>query len=249
MHSFTANVQNELEKWWLHRKTKWFLMFIVLIPVAVALLLDNVQTSIGIAAIIGTDFPLIMLQFTTVVLLPVYLFMAAADSFSAEAASRTLKIVLLRPISRAKVFASKLSALAVIAVIILAGGWLVSVLAGLLLPGSGIGGGFLDGMLAYTAAFIPMLILCIFAALIAQFFNSSTTTIVVCIALYAAAKLLPLFLPQAAVWSPFAYSDWQGMWIGGDVSPGRLLNVFVFLVAYSIIGYTAGLYRFTNRTF
>ncbi|GGD62466.1 ABC transporter permease [Paenibacillus nasutitermitis] len=248
MFSLTANVRNEIEKWWLQRKTKWFLLFIVLIPVLIAWLVAGMQGNIGISAILGTDFPLIMLGLLTSVLLPLYLFMAAADSFSGEAASRTLKIVLVRPISRAKVFASKVLALAFIAIAVLAGGWVASVLSGLSLPGSGSAIGIWNGMTAYFAAIFPMVTIAIFAVLVAQWFNNSTTTLVICIVLYAAVKVLPFFLPEAAVWSPFAYTDWHTMWTSGNVSVLKLLNIIVFLGSCSIIGYTAGLYRFAARS-
>ncbi|MBW7459578.1 hypothetical protein K0U00_36525, partial [Paenibacillus sepulcri] len=83
MHSLTAGIINELEKWWLQRKTKWFLLFLVLIPVLAAWLVARVQGNAGISAIVGNDFPLIMLGILTTVLLPLYLFMCAADSFTA----------------------------------------------------------------------------------------------------------------------------------------------------------------------
>ncbi|MBW7457189.1 hypothetical protein K0U00_24420, partial [Paenibacillus sepulcri] len=94
----------------------------------------------------------------------------------------------------------------------------------------------------------PMAVIAIFAALVAQWFKSSTTAIVVCIAVYAALKVLPLFLPEAAVWSPFAYTDWHELWLQPSVPVLRLMNIFVFISAYSIIGYTAGLFRFTGKS-
>ncbi|MBW7477355.1 ABC transporter permease [Paenibacillus oenotherae] len=249
MFSLTANIRNEMHKWWLHRKTKWFLLAIVLLPVGFAWLIANVQVSMGISAIIGTDFPLIMLGLLTTILLPLYLFMTAADSFSGESAARTMKIVLVRPITRSKIFASKVISLIVIAIITLAGGWLASLLSGLFLENSWSLSGIWDGAAAYMVALVPMAVVAIFAALVAQWFQSSTTAIILCIAIYGALKLLPYLLPQASVWSPFAYTDWYSMWLGNGVSFMKLFSVFVFLLSCSIIVYMAGLLQFARRQY
>ncbi|CAH1190026.1 hypothetical protein PAECIP111893_00110 [Paenibacillus plantiphilus] len=249
MYSLTANIRNEMHKWWLHRKTKWFLLTIVLLPVLFAWLIANVQSSIGISAVIGTNFPLIMLGLLTAVLVPLYLFMSAADSFSSEASARTLKIVLVRPITRAKIYASKVIALLIITFLTLAGGWAASLLSGLFLEHSWSAAGMWDGAAAYLAAMFPMAAVAMLAALVAQWFTSSTTAIIICIALYSALKLLPYFVPQASLWSPFAYTDWYTMWVGSGVSFMKLFSIFAFLASFSIIIYMAGLFRFANRQY
>jgi ABC-2 type transport system permease protein len=246
MHSLTANWFNEMEKLWLRRRTKGFLLVTVLIPVVSALALASLQSSVRLPAGFGSDLPMLLLGLFTGVLLPLFLFMAAADSFTGEVESRTLKLTLVRPISRAKVFASKVLALAAYIIIHLGIVWLMSVLAGSLVTGS-LAPGLFESALAYTAAFMPMLAIGLIAVLAAQQFASSGGALGFMIFLYVFGKLLPFLFPAAAVWSVYSYTDWHTLWTGSGASPLKLFHTFVILLAYCMIAYTGSLMLFERR--
>src|SRR4051794_30382829 len=107
MHSLTANVINETEKQFLKKKSVFFLILSVLFPIAGAALIANFQDKFGIASITASDYPILILGLFTSFVLPLFIFIAAADSFAGEASANTLKIVLVRPISRFKIYLSK----------------------------------------------------------------------------------------------------------------------------------------------
>jgi ABC-2 type transport system permease protein len=246
-YALYANTLNETAKLFYQTKTKLTLVLTVLVPVLAAVMLGNLESGIGIA--LGRDFPQLMLGLFTVVWLPLFLFMAAAESFSGEYAARTIKLVLLRPVSRAKAFASKVLALLVYLAVLLAAVWLVSVAAGLILDAGTTLSGLADSAVAYAAAFVAMSAIGIAASFVAQWLRSGVGTLALCVFLYVAAKLLPFFFPEAGVWSFLAYADWHTLWVGDAAGAGKLLQIFVFLLASCMISYTAGWYLFEKKSF
>ncbi|MEF3307078.1 ABC transporter permease [Paenibacillus sp. GYB003] len=246
-YSLYANAHNETIKLLAQTKTKLAVALTALVPVAAALLLGRLRTGIGLGPL--RDFPQLMLDLFATALLPLFLFMAAAESFSGEYADRTIKLVLLRPISRAKAFASKVAALLLYAAALLAVVWLVSTAAALVLDGGAALAGLPDSIVAYAAAFVAMAAIGTAAAFVAQWLRSGVGTLALCVVLYAGAKLLPFFFPEAAAWSFVTYADWHSLWVGGAVASGKLLQIFVFLLASCMISYTAGWYLFEKKAF
>ena len=247
MHSVYANTRNEINKLFLQTKTKLAFALAVLVPVLAAILLGRLESGIGLS--LGRDFPQLMLDLFAAIWLPLFLFMAAAELFSGEYAARTIKLVLLRPLTRAAAYASKVSALLVYAALLLIAVWGVSVAAGIALDARATIAGLPESLLAYAASFVAQAAVVCTAAFVAQWLRSGVGALALCIFLYVAAKLLPFVFPEAAVWSLFAYTDWHALWAGGAVSAGKLLQVFVFLLSGCIITYTAGWFLFERKSF
>lgn len=247
LYSLYAGTYNETVKLLRQTKTRLTIALAVLVPVMAATLLGNLQSGLGLD--LGRDYPQLMLGLFTAVWLPLFLFMAAADSFSGEYAARTIKLVLLRPVSRAKAFAAKVLALLLYAAFVLLVVWIVSVATGLVLDAETTLAGLADSVLAYAAAFVAMAAIGTAASFVAQWLKSGVGTLALCIALYIAGRALPLLLPQAADWSFLTYADWHTLWVGSAADAGRLLQIFVLLLASSMISYTAGWYLFEKKAF
>lgn len=247
MHSLYANTLNETEKLWKRRRTKGFLLLTLLLPVATAVLLAFLQNKTGVFGALGTNLPMMMLSLFTFALLPLFLFMTAADCFSGEEAARTLKLVLVRPITRSKVFASKVIAIAVCVAVHLAVLWIASVISGWLVPGGDLTGGLPDSIKAYAAAFVPMMAIGLVAVFIAQCFGNTSSAMALILFIYAAAKLLPFIFPQISAVSVFSYTNWHVLWAGSGVSISKLFTTVVLLLSYCIMAYTAGLMLFERK--
>ncbi|GAA3408940.1 DUF2705 family protein [Paenibacillus hodogayensis] len=247
LYSLYAATHNETVKLLRQTKTKLAVVLTVLVPVLSALLLGNLPNGVGSA--LGRDYPQLMLSLFTAVWLPLFLFMAAAESFSGEYADRTIKLVLLRPVSRARAFASKVLAMFVYLALLLAAVWLVSVAAGLATAPRATIAALGDSLIAYAAAFVAMAAVGTAASFVAQWLRSGVGTLALCVFLYVGAKLLPFFFPASAIWSFLSYTDWHTLWIGEAAAAGKLLQVFVFLLASCIISYTAGWYMFEKKSF
>jgi len=247
MHSFTASVCNESIKIASKKKTIFFLAVTLLLPVLAGVLLSRFQSGIGIGAVASQDFPIIMLGLFSSLFLPLFVFMGAADVFSGEMGDRTMKLALTRPISRFKVFASKQLALLLYIALYLLAALLASVLSALFFTHFGGIATVLDWLLPYGSAFVPLLVMSVAAVCLAQFFSSSSSALTVSILLYAGLKVAAFFIPQLAAYSPTAYTDWHMLWIGGTLAGAKIANIFMFLMACSILLFTAGYYLFDKK--
>lgn len=247
MYSLYANWLNEMEKLWTRRRTKGFLLLAFLVPALTPLILVLLQGNTSIYSGLGDDFPMLMLGLFMTIFLPLFLFMTAVDLFSGEAANGTVKLVLVRPIVRSKVFASKIMTIAVCIAVYLGAIWLGAVMGGLLLQNDNLWSSIFESVKAYTAAFVPMLAISLMAVFIAVCFNNSAGALGLSIFIYVVAKLLPFVFPPMAVWSVFSYTDWYTLWAGSGVSFGKLLNTFALLLSYCIITYTFSLLLFDRK--
>lgn len=249
MYSLYANTLNEMEKLWVQKKTKFMMALAVLIPALSSLMIGRLQSALGITVQSGSDFPLLMLNLFTSLFLPIYLFMFAADLFSNEAETNTMKNTLVRPISRAHVFASKVLAISIYTLITLSLIWLISVPAGFFMDSSQGVSGFFDSILAYPTAFVPMLAVSLLAVMVSQWLNSGMGAFALCLFIYIAAKLLPFLFPQAAMWSIFSYTDWHIQWTQEVLSAAKQANHFLILISSCIINYAAGWFLFEKKQF
>ncbi|KIL37091.1 hypothetical protein SD71_03750 [Cohnella kolymensis] len=247
MHSLYASVWNETLKIAYKKKTLFFMIMTLIIPAGAALLLANVQGNLGISAVSSSDFPIVMLNLFTAIFLPLFVFMGAADHFSGEISDRTLKVILTRPISRFKVFAAKQISLAMYIAAYLLIALIASVVSAFFLSGVMSGFAVLDWLIAYGTAFVPLAVLSITAVLLAQFFTSSSGALTISILLYIAAKVGAFFFPQALTYSPTSYMDWHMLWLGRPMPSGELWSICMFLLACSILFFTAGFYLFDKK--
>lgn len=248
MNILLANISNEMEKTFYKKKTLALLLVTALIPVGTAMLLFLFQSKVGILGLRATDFPVFILGLFTNLFLPLFVFMWAADSFAGEAGERTLKLTFVRPITRIKVFTSKIIAIGLVIGIFLAILFILSLTAGMFLGGlnGGWWGGFFNGIKAYSLSVLPMLALGIAAAFFAQFFRNSSGALTASIFVYVTAKLLPLIVPQAAKLLLVSYTDWYLLWLG-PVSWEKLLYSFLFILSSGIIFFSAGFYLFDTK--
>lgn len=240
MNSWYANMRNEVERLWRRRKTKGFALLTVLFPPLAAWALVALPAGSPLQSALAGDLPLLLLKPFTLILLPLFLFMTAADLFAGEAAAGTLKLTLLRPITRAKVFGTKAFALAFYAAVLLAALWVSAAASGLWIAGGEAGAGLAESLKAYAVTWLPMLAAGLLAALISLGVGSVGGAMALMLLIYAAAKLLPLWFPQLAIWSVFSYTDWQVLWAEGGAPAGSLLRSTGVLLAYCIMTYTAG---------
>ncbi len=248
MTGLYPNTVNEVQKIFLRKKYVVFLVITALIPIAAAFSFNLLQSKLAIFAVNSASFPILILGLFTGLVLPLYIFSAASDIFSGEIGEKTLKIVLTRPITRFNVFLSKNFSIGIFIIINLGVAFIISVAAGWFLEGApDMAAGLLLNLLAYLTALIPMFFLGVTAVFVAQFFKSSGGALVTCIFVYVAAKIVPFLSSTLARVNPFGYTDWYMMWLGSSVTTGKLLNVFLLLLSYSIILFAVGFYLFDKR--
>ncbi|WP_409346363.1 hypothetical protein [Paenibacillus sp. MBLB4367] len=216
----------------------------VLLSVGAAYLLVRMQDMIGMGDVSGMAFPLLTLGVLTTVFLPLLLVASVSDSFAMQTGSANPKSTAL---ARFKRFASRLLAVACLIVLQLALVWASSSVVGLLFMSDLPPEGLASGLVAYGAAFFPLLALGFASALIARQFRSRAAAAIVSASVYVVAKTVTVAFPHSASFTVFAYEDWHVLWMGSSVSFNQMTNVFMFILLCSIVAYTAGLYSFEKR--
>lgn len=248
MNLLMSSIINEWVKLWSRKKTVFFLSLMLVLPFLGLPIIMNVQSGLGITAVVSADYPITVLNVLLLFVLPLLIFMSAADMFSGEFGDRTIRAVLVRPVSRFKLFAAKLlAAFALIGASLLAA-WVSSVAAAFFLPGSGgMAIGIAESALAYMVAAIPMFALCTVAVFIAQLFKNASGALAICLLIYAAAKLLAFVFPAYMAFSPTAYANWHEIWIGSSISLSKIVTIFSYLLGCGIVFSTFGYYAFDKK--
>jgi ABC-2 type transport system permease protein len=201
---------------------------------------------VGVLTVNTAGLPIFILGLFTSLILPLFIFMWTADIFAGEVGEGTLKIVLVRPISRFNIYVSKIMALSLSTILLLGTTLIFSLISGLFLGGTANQylTAFSSGLKSYILAIVPMVSLGITAAFIAQFFKSSSGALATAILVYVAGRALPLVYPVASKVLLFSYTNWHVMWQGVSLAPERLLYAFLIMLSTSIILFTAGFYLF-----
>lgn len=246
MKLFLAGTRNEFEK--LLAKKKYYVFFIIEIAICVLLLLIESainRVSEGLVNIAIVDMSLMMLTFFIQVYIPLIIFMASCDSFSTEAQDGTIKAVLMRPISRLKIYLSKITAIMLMALVFLASLFLTTILLEILFSG-GVRS-FWVSFGAYLLDIVPLFILLLMAVLINQFTKSSTLAMFVLILVYVLLLIVGIFIPQLSGLLFTGYSQWHNIWIGQTIPFWPLLSKIGLLAGYGTIFMSAGYYLFDRR--
>ena len=110
MNPIRAGYRNEILLLGYRRKTLLFLIVSAILPVLLALSFHSIQ-KIAAFVTVGAAYPIEMLSIYTLFWIPLFIFLTAADLFPHEVSARTLKISLLRPITRFQAFTVKMLAL------------------------------------------------------------------------------------------------------------------------------------------
>jgi ABC-2 type transport system permease protein len=246
VHSLKAGFINELFLMAYRKKTVLFLIVSAILPILFAVSLHSLQPLLGLIAV-SQSFPVDMLGIYTLLWIPLFILLTVSDLFPGEIAARTLKLALLRPISRFQVFLSKTAALAAgIGVILLL--LFVSASVCTLFMGAQTAVSDWAGIVkAYLAASVSMLTLAVVFVFAAQFFKSASGFFAFSIVLYLAAKIAPFFVRAVSAFSPASYTNWHTLWLSGTVSAGTLLQASLFLISSCILFFSLGYLMFYRK--
>jgi ABC-2 type transport system permease protein len=241
-----AGTVNEFQK--LLAKKKYIVFFIIEISICVLILLIESalnRVSAGIIEFGAVDMSLMMLTFFIQVYVPLIIFMASCDTFSSEIQDGTVKAVLMRPVSRLKIFLSKITAVMLLAVAYLASLFLVTILLEALFSG-GIRS-FWVSFGAYILDIVPLFILVLMAVFINQLTKSPTLAMFMLILIYALLSIVGIFIPQLSGLLFTGYSQWHNIWIGQTIPFMPMLSKIGLLAGYGAVFMSGAYYLFDRR--
>jgi ABC-2 type transport system permease protein len=244
MYVLYANIINEIQKIFVQRKAKGFLIFTLMTPIVIAGALNYAQKLLGFNILSETDFSFLLLDWFTSMILPLFIFMVASDLFVGEVSARTLKLTLVRPISRLKVYVSKLIAIGIFILIQLGVTWLSSIIVGSLVFHEWSLRECFQVWVGYALDFIPMFTLGVFAVLIGQFFSSTSGAFALCTVLFVIAKIAVIFFPSLNAFLFTSYTDWHSLWIENYTPGSNLIDITLVILSSLILFFSIGYYKF-----
>lgn len=243
MNPGLANVWNELEKLLAKRVTKLFLVMTGFLPFAIKLLAEKLFITDWMA-LPSDNINYMILDLLVKVLLPLFIFMAAAELFTGEGERGTL--LLIRPINRLELFLSKTASIGLFIGMQLLLGWLGVTLSSIVFDSSY---GFADAgvsLSAFAISWVPLLALTAVAVLLALLVKSSMMAVSGLIILYLVMLFLPYVFPGLLYMLPSTYLDWYMQWIG-DVSFKWAVQTVTYLLSSTALFLATGYYLFTKK--
>lgn len=237
---------NELNIIFSKTKSKVFATILTIIPIIIFLLYLVAKNKLGIFVLSETEFSLGILSKISTFLLPLFILVMSIDIFCEELP----EIAILRPISRYKVYISKILAVTIYSFILLIGVFAISTILSffVLLIGDNLNVffiNFLKSLFSYIIAGILMSQLSIIVSFFAQLFKSTSGTILFMIILYIALNFTMWFYPDISFLYPLTYIT--STFYFSDIS--NLLYTLMILFSYSIIFLSSGIFIFDKKEY
>ncbi|MBV4419166.1 ABC transporter permease [Clostridium tyrobutyricum] len=250
MTNFKTSLINELEK--LYKKKKAMvavalsLIFIVFGQIFISVLRNN----FGVQGVSSSEFPLLILSIIINTLLPLFIALITIDSFSGEFSQNTMKITLTRPVSRFKLYLSKILSIFIFAFSILILCMILSTISGIIFNLNSFN--FLDVskiILSYIVTILPVMILCLIIVILTNILKSGIAVFFLSILIFIAFKALEIFFPSYSGILFTSMFGWYNLWIMDGIPLFKIFRDFMMILSYDIILFTAGYYIFDKRDF
>ncbi|WP_312648027.1 ABC transporter permease [Aminipila sp.] len=251
MTTFIASLQNELMK--IFTRKKFFVLLII--EILICILCGGVNYLIGKASagavstsLMLSNMPMNMLSFFIQIYVPLMILMASSDLFASEVQDGTIRASFMRPVSRFKLYASKVTAITIMAVIYLAVLFVLTTIMKLV-GGSGVASatGIVDSFFAYFLDIFPIIVLVLFAAMLNQLLNSPSLSIVICVIIYIGLYILGIVVPQASGLLFTGYLQWHNLWLGVTLPFGAMLSKIGLIFGYGLVFGCIGYYLFERK--
>ena len=248
MRTFISSLKNELKK--ISARKKYFVFLIIEIAICVvswliSMAIGRASNGMVSSSMMLSNMPLYMLSFFIQIYVPLIIFMATCDLFVSEIHDGTIRATFMRPISRLKQYFSKAAAVLILAAVYLVTLFILTTII------KGIGAhsmqGLLPGFLSYFLDIIPLIVLVLFAAMINQFSNSPSLSIIICIIIYIGLYVVGVVVPQMSGLLFTGYSQWHNLWIGVTLPLRAMIAKMGILVGYGTIFGCIGYYLFERR--
>lgn len=248
MRTAIGNYKNEIRK--LRARKKYYVFLILEILVCIVWGLISILISKASNGYIDGGFMLAGMNMTTLgffieIYIPLIIFMAACDVYTSEIHDGTIRAIFMRPVSRLKLYFSKVAAVMTVATVYLVILFVITTMMQI------IGAKSIDGIftafMSYFLDLIPMLILVLFAAMINQFVSSTSLSVILCIIMYIGLYAFGVVVPQAGSLLFTGLLMWHKMWVGIMLPFGVMVSKLGMLVGYGMVFGCIGYYLFERR--
>ncbi|RDW22313.1 hypothetical protein CWR48_00990 [Oceanobacillus arenosus] len=242
------NLSNEWMKLIRKRSTIAFFIISAFFPILVGPSVNILQNRIGFTLFDGESFSLIILSLAVIIYLPLLLAQAVSDLFPGELEKNVLAFILVRPISRLKIFNSKILCIALYLMTLLLIIYISSNLTGAIWLQNFTFKGMLMGGFAYLLSWFPLMAITLFLVFFVQWFGSSSRALTFSIILYFMMVVLPFIFPKVGLWLPTYDITWYQRWINNGLSM-VVMGRAVYLLSWCSLFFTLGYYQFKKKEY
>jgi len=221
----------------------WIFSVFSVIVTAIAVYTLNNFAGIGITG--SSEFSIIVLMVLSYTFFPLFTAFICIDMFAGEYADHTIKFTLTGPASRFKVFLGKILAIAsfIIANLILV--MVLSLVFSLFINRSMPN--VLKILIAYSMTFLPIFIFALAVVLISNITKGTTSAFMLSVLVFLLFNGLGLAFPHLKSLLFTAFFDWYRLALGSYINYSKILRIFLILMGYGIMLFTAGYYLFENK--
>lgn len=236
---------NEMFK--ISKKKKITAVFIfTIISVIVASIVEySLNNFAGIRITGSSEFSIMVLTILSYSLFPLFTAFICIDLFAGEFTDNTIKFTLTGPASRVKVFLGKIIAIATFIIANLIFAMVLSVIVSLIkncnIPN------LLKILISYIMAFLPIFIFALVVVLISNITKGTTSTFMLSIFVFLVFNGLTLAFPQIKSYLFTSFFDWYRLILGSYINFSKIFRVFLILLGYGIMLFTAGYYLFERK--
>lgn len=242
------NLKNEWMKLIRKRSAIVLLAISAALPLIAGPVVNVLQNRFSFTAFDGESFPLVLLSLAVSFYLPLLLALAISDMFAGEQEQKTLSFLLVRPISRQKIFISKLTGTGLYLLALL----LILCVSSLLTGAIWLENFTMQGMALAVASFllswIPLMALSLLFMFLVQWSGSGSRALTFSILLYLVMMVVNFLFPGLARWLPTYDSDWYQRWLNSGMNT-LLMGRTLFLLSWSALFFTLGYYKFSRKEF
>jgi ABC-2 type transport system permease protein len=243
LQSVSMNARNEMVKLTAKRGIKFYFWIAALLPVVLSFLAVKIQAN-DMITLPSLNISFSILNVFLMVILPLFVFMAASDLFAGEWERGSLFQV--SPINRVEAFLSKIVSIGVLCFAQLGIVWVSVSISMSIAEKRIIWSEIASTFVAFIVSFLPLLAIICLATFISQSFKHGASALGFMILTYAFMYVLPLIISQTTFLFPTAYLDWYQQW-GGNVNFAWLGKSFIYLFSFCTLFLTAGYYSFNTK--
>lgn len=241
-----VNARNEWVKI-IARAKYWVMLVLVMVACLIGLLVYQLmQSKVGVT-LDAAQYPMLLLPLLTKFVLPLAILMGVADLLPSELTDTSIRALLVRPISRAEVYMSKVLALFTYACAVLGITLVVTSLLALFLAGGAFLAQLPGVLVSYIVTLAPMLVLICFAMLLGSLMRSPTLTMLLGILLYIVMLLLPNLVRGSSVVLFTNFLSWYNMWQSDFSNSLQRLTVLGLFLSTALLTLIGGILVFERR--
>lgn len=236
---------NELFKISKKKKIKAALIFSILSVIVAAIAVYFLNNFAGIRITGSSDFSIMVLTVLSYTLFPLFTAFICIDMFAGEFADDTIKFTLTGPAPRFKVFSGKILAITGFIIVNLIFVMILSLIISIFINGNMTN--VLKILLAYIMEFFPQLIFALTVVFISNITRGTTSAFMLSILIFLLFNGLGFIFPSYKSLFFTSAFDWYTLILGGYINFSKILRVFLILLGYGIMLYTASYYLFEKK--